>query len=195
MSTDMKHHRPSDTPKNASINMARYTFCIGRKLSTIVVYWPSTRPNIAFQSDAPEGSDTFRWQLWEEIASAGVADNMEQGKIPWYSHRLMHWKRVTSELHDSYFCLMMIKHAIPKILSGQLNYYITRWRQEVREFGDPLVTSCGREGQHPTEWASGPPVEQSRRMRMTHGYVQRGWGGQYVAVFVRSPTSSHTQTF
>ena len=32
-----------------------------------VVCWPSTRPNMPFQSDAPEGSDTFRWQLWEEI--------------------------------------------------------------------------------------------------------------------------------
>ena len=40
---------------------------------------------------------------------------MGQGKSPWYTHRLMHWKRVTSELHDSYFCLMMIKHSIPKI--------------------------------------------------------------------------------
>ena len=36
-------------------------------------------------------------------------------KIPWYTHRLMHWKRVTCELHDSYFRLMTIKHAIPKI--------------------------------------------------------------------------------
>ena len=65
-----------------------------------------------------------------------MADNMGQGKMPWYSHRLMHRKRVTCELHDSYFRLMTIKHAIPKILSRRLNYYITRWRQEVREFGD-----------------------------------------------------------
>ena len=35
-------------------------------------------------------------------------------KIPWYTHTLMHRKRVTSELHDSYFRLMTIKHAIPK---------------------------------------------------------------------------------
>ena len=48
---------------------------------------------------------------------------------------LMHRKRVTWELHDSYFCLMAIKHAIPEILSGRLNYYITRWTQEVSEFG------------------------------------------------------------
>ena len=27
----------------------------------------------------------------------------------------MHWKRVTSELHDSYFRLMTITQAIPKI--------------------------------------------------------------------------------
>ena len=71
-----------------------------------------------FESDAPEGSDTFRWQLLEEIALAGLADNIGQGKIPWYSHRLMHRKRVTCELYDNYFCLMTIKHAIPKILSG-----------------------------------------------------------------------------
>ena len=100
-------------------------------LSIAVVYWPSTRQNMPFQSDAAEGSDTFRWQLWEEIALAGLDDNMGQGKIPCYSHRLIHRKRVTCELYDSYFRLMTIKHAIPEILSGWLNYYITRWRQEV----------------------------------------------------------------
>ena len=36
-------------------------------------------------------------------------------KIPWYTHKLMHRKRLTCELHDSYFRLMTIKHAIPKI--------------------------------------------------------------------------------
>ena len=36
-------------------------------------------------------------------------------KFPWYTHRLMHRKRVTCKLHDSYFRLMTIKHAIPKI--------------------------------------------------------------------------------
>ena len=45
---------------------------------------------------------------------ASLADNMEQGKIPRYSHRLMHRKRVTCELHDSYFCSMPIKHVIPR---------------------------------------------------------------------------------
>ena len=58
----------------------------------------------------------------------------------------MHQKRVTSELHDSYFRLMTIKHAIPKIewvIEWVLNYYITRSRQEVRQL--ELETRCGRE--------------------------------------------------
>ena len=45
-----------------------------------------------------------------------LADEMGRGKkIPLYSHRQMHWKRVTSELHDSYFRSMTITQAIPKI--------------------------------------------------------------------------------
>ena len=45
-----------------------------------------------------------------------LADEIGRGKkIPMVTHRLMHRKRVTCELHDSYFCLMTIQHAIPKI--------------------------------------------------------------------------------
>ena len=39
-----------------------------KHIGAFVEYWPSTRPNMPFQSDAPKGSDTFRCQLWEEIA-------------------------------------------------------------------------------------------------------------------------------
>ena len=39
----------------------------------------------------------------------------EVKKFPWYTHRLTHQKRVTCELHDSYFRLMTIKPAISKI--------------------------------------------------------------------------------
>ena len=52
------------------------------------------------------------------------------------SHRLMHRKRVTSELHDSYFRLMTIKHAISKIewaIKWELNYYIAQSRQKSRQ--------------------------------------------------------------
>ena len=37
---------------------------------------------------------------------------MGQGKISWYTHRLIHRNR---ELHDSYFRLLTIKHTLPKI--------------------------------------------------------------------------------
>ena len=35
-------------------------------------------------------------------------------KIPRCCHKLIHRERVTYELHDSYFCSTMIKHATPK---------------------------------------------------------------------------------
>ena len=43
----------------------------------------------------------FRGRAWLTI--------WDRVKIPWYSHKLMHWKRVTCELHDNYFRSMMIK--------------------------------------------------------------------------------------
>ena len=70
---------------------------------------------------------------------------MGQGKSPWYTHRLMHRERVTSELYDSYFRLMTIKHAIPKIdKATELLYNSVRtgsqrvgdqrtWREDVVE--------------------------------------------------------------
>ena len=61
----------------------------------------------------------------------------EVKKFPSYTHRLMHRKRVTCELDDSYFCLMTIKHAISKIelaTGWTLNYYITQSRRKSRQF-------------------------------------------------------------
>ena len=54
----------------------------------------------------------------------------EVKKIPLYSHRLTHRKRVTSELYDSYFRLMTIKHSISKII------YVERLYNSV-EFDEP----------------------------------------------------------
>ena len=100
----------------------------------------------------------------------------------------MHQKRVTCELHDSYFRLMMIKHAIPKIeWAIELLYNSVKtgsqlvWREDAVEknstrqngpsgppieFGDQtsLKTRCDGGSQHPAEsWAPGPPVEQRER--------------------------------
>ena len=55
-----------------------------------------------------------------------LADEMGRAKkIPLVHYRVMHRKRVTSELHDSYFHLMTIKHSISKI-KWVLNDYITQ---------------------------------------------------------------------
>ena len=106
-------------------------------------------------------------------------------KIPWYSHRLTHRKRVTCELHDSYFYLMTIKHGISKIewaIVWALNYYIAQSRQKAASWvgeqleyrcgreshtrpkglgalmnGDPekMLIRCSKESHHPAEWALG----------------------------------------
>ena len=55
------------------------------------------------------------------------AYDMGQGEGPIVPLTVMHRKRVTSELHDSYFRLMTIKHSISKIqwaIVWALNYYI-----------------------------------------------------------------------
>ena len=76
----------------------------------------------------------------------------------WYTHRLMHRTRVTSELHDSYFRLMTSKHAIPKIeWAIELLYNsVKTGRQWV---GDQryLETRCDRESHHPAKGALGTP--------------------------------------
>ena len=79
-------------------------------MTVISAWWQSNMPfqNTAevTHSDGSYGKKSRR-RAWLTI--------WDKGKIPRYSHRLMHRKRVTCELHYSYFRLMTIKHAIPKI--------------------------------------------------------------------------------
>ena len=116
-----------------------------------------------------------------------LADEMGRGKkFPWYTHRLMHRKRVTCELHDSYFRLMTIKHAISKIewaielaIEWALNYYITQSRQKSREFDgvwgpEKLLIRCSKESQHPAEWTPGPPVEHQNKKDTTLTAIRVG---------------------
>ena len=81
----------------------------------------------------------------------------------------MHRKRVTCELHDSYFHLMTIKHAIPKtgevtLSDGQLwediewvielLYNSVKTGSQLVWRSESLVTRRDRESQHPAEsWA------------------------------------------
>ena len=125
-----------------------------------------------------------------------LADEMGQGKkFPCYTHRLMYWKRVTCELHDSYFRWMTINHAIPKIewaIEWALNYYIAQSRQKSRQLKfqlqlemrcgreshtrpkglvnwgqEKMLKRCSKESYHPAEWASGPPVEHQENEKDT----------------------------
>ena len=56
---------------------------------------------------------------------------------------------MTSELHDSYFRLMTIKHSISKVawaIKWALNYYIAPSRQKSRQLScSQLETKCDRE--------------------------------------------------
>ena len=72
-----------------------------------------------------------------------LADEMgraKKKKIPMVHYRVMHRKRVTSELHDSYFRLMTIKHSISKIESASNDYIIqlsstSQWQLSWRSDG------------------------------------------------------------
>ena len=118
--------------QNKSIRTAGRSVC--PKLSGLtarVMFWPSTRPKeMLFQGDAPEGSDTFQWPVIERDRVGGLRLIIwDKVKVPLCQYRLMHRKRVTSELHDSYFRLMTIKHLISKIQWASvwaLNYYLTQ---------------------------------------------------------------------
>ena len=88
----------------------------------------------------------------------------------------MHRKRVTSELHDSYFRLMTIKHSISKIqwaIVWALNYYLTQLslgcQSSCQQTSRQLETRCGREGhtrpRGPSESPDGvdPNIRRTRK--------------------------------
>ena len=115
-----------------------------------------------FQGDAPEGSDTFQWPVIERDRVGGLRLIIwDKVKVP-----LMHRKRVTSELHDSYFRLMTIKHSISKIqwaIVWALNYYLTQLssspRSSCQEGSRQLETRCGRESHTRPRGPSGTLME------------------------------------
>ena len=120
-----------------------------------------------------------------------LADEMGRAKkFPWYTIRLMHQKRVTSELHDSYFRLMTIKHSISKIEWASNNYIIQlsstshgvasrvpdSWRRVVVGKATPdgvwgpkkMLIRCSKESQHPAEWALGLRLSSPREQERQH---------------------------
>ena len=111
-----------------------------------VMFWPSTRPpKMLFQGDVPEGRDTFQWPVIERDRVGGLRLIIwDKVKVPLCQYRLMHRKRVTSELHDSYFRLMTIKHSISKIqwaIVWALNYYLTQLSSSPRAVANRIPDS------------------------------------------------------
>ena len=101
-------------------------------------------------------------------------------KVPLCQYRLMHRKRVTCELHDSYFRLMTIKHSISKIqwtIVWVLNYYLTQLSStsqgSCQEGSRQLETRCGKESHTrprgpsvtPMEWT--PALGEQERHKVT----------------------------
>ena len=84
-------------------------------------------PSVMFWPDEPVKNAIPRWctgRKWHILMVVMRGNRVggnwlmkwdEVKKIPLYSHRLTHRKRVTSELHDSYFRSMTITQAIPKV--------------------------------------------------------------------------------
>ena len=94
-----------------------------------------TRPKMPFKAMHRKEVTHSNGSYVRKSRGRKLADEMGRGKkkIPLYSHSLTHRKRVTSELHDSYFRLMTIKHSISKIawaIKWALNYYIAQSRQK-----------------------------------------------------------------
>ena len=139
-----------------------------------------------FQGDAPEGSDTFQWPVIERDRVGGLRLIIwDKVKIPLCHYRVMHRKRVTSELHDSYFRLMTIKHSISKIEWASNDYKIQlsssssgeRCGREsharpkglgaLMNWGpEKMLIRCSKESQHPAEWTPGLRLS-IRRTRKT----------------------------
>ena len=126
---------------------------LGLGVTLYVIFWPSTRP----KNTIPRWCTGRKWHIpmaSNRKRSRGriKAYNMGQGKGPTVPLTVMHRKRVTSELHDSYFRLMTIKHSISKIqwaIVWALNYYLTQLssgcQSSCQQTSRELETRCGKE--------------------------------------------------
>ena len=106
------------------------------------------------------------WLLkWDEVK-----------KIPLYSHRLTHRKRVTSELHDSYFRSMTITQAIPKI--AEVTHPDRQISEEIAEAWRRVhITAWEFEGNiRPTNWTEDRTVELSSSQLETE--IDEMWLGK-----------------
>ena len=117
------------------------------------------------------GSCIFHWRrqawltIWDKVKSHSTI-------------RLMHWKRVTCELQDSYFRLMTIKHAIPKIeWAMELLYNSVKTESQLVWRPDVVEKASTQQKAGPLGLRLSNPGERER-----HNADGHKSGGQYVAV-------------
>ena len=127
--------------------------------------------------------------------------DMGQGEGPIVPLTVMHRKRVTFELHDSYFRLMTIKHSISKIqwaFVWALNYYLTQLssgcQRSCQKNSRQLETRCGRESHNRPRGPSETPDGVDPNIRRTRHNVTVITVGSKYEVYVRSPAPSNMQT-
>ena len=141
-------------------------------MSKLLCFDLLTRPKMPFKvmhrNEVTHSSGSY------ETKSRGrkLADEMGRAKkIPMVHYRVMHRKRVTSELHDSYFCLMTIKNSISKI-EWASNDYITQLGSTSQLNWVPVLVEFDAQG--PVEL----PVEfQASWSRDVVGKATPGQGG------------------
>ena len=107
---------------NIYTNISRNTI----KHNIRVMFWPFDRPKMPFKVMHRKKVTHSNGSYERKPRGRKLADEMRRAKKnPMVHYRVMHQKRVTSELHDSYFRLMTIKHSISKI-EWASNDYITQ---------------------------------------------------------------------
>ena len=167
-------------PRYTSINQYIYIY-----IYILLCFDLLTRPKMPFKVMHRKEVTHSNGNYERKSRGRKLADEMGRAKkFPWYTHRLMHGKRVTSELYDSYFRLMTIKHSISKI-EWASNEYITQlsstsqrsstgscrqleWRcgREIHTRPKGLgalmswvpvkmLIRCNKESHHPAVWALG----------------------------------------
>ena len=102
-------------------NRQEKSFC-GKK---VLCFDLLTRPKMPFKVMHRKEVTHSNGSYERKSSGRKLADEMGRArKIPMVHYRVMHRKRVTSELHDSYFRLMTIKHSISKIEWASNDYII-----------------------------------------------------------------------
>ena len=93
---------------------------------SVVLYFDLlTRPKMPFKVMHRKEVTHSNGSYERKSRGRKLADEMGRAKkIPMVYYRVMHRKRVTSELYDSYFRLMTIKHSISKIEWASNDYII-----------------------------------------------------------------------